>query len=83
VIEIKKGKNFNENGEEWENERLINFLENYEKVKNTGKDSNGEWEEQWFEKGLEKWAKKEGINYLSKDQWREEWYERRKYGVEN
>jgi hypothetical protein len=75
-IEIKKGKNYDDFQDEWENKRVIDYNENLEKVDNIGKNIVGEWKEEWVEKGKEKWAKKEGQNYLNKDQWREEWYEK-------
>lgn len=60
MIKIDKGKLFNEYGQEWENQIIHNFRENYDTIVKRGKDHIGVWSEAWYEKNNEKWTKKEG-----------------------
>ncbi|CDW85343.1 UNKNOWN [Stylonychia lemnae] len=76
-VEISQGKTFKGLYDEWNNERIVDFNQGFEKVSNTGKNHLGEWKETWGEQNNVKWAYKEGTNFFTSEQWKEEWYEKR------
>eukprot|EP00347_Sterkiella_histriomuscorum_P014873 403359201 len=77
-IETQKGKNYLGLKDEWENKKILDFNQNFEKISNTGKNNLGFWKEEWGEQNQTKWAYKEGQNFFTNEQWKEEWYEKRK-----
>lgn len=73
VTMTKKGEDLN-NGEKWDNLRIVNKKEDTENVTNSASSPEGEWTENWKRVGLERWVEKSGKK--DRMQWNEKWYKR-------